>query len=232
MRASNPPLPAAIPGFPRENPVVTTAIGNATVLGVAVFSGSAASLIAYNKMRLRHRAERGTPPARSVNPINAQQSKRFATRRLSKNSGPPRVSPVAAAGAVSPWDERGPWAAAQAGAGREGRVRTITPRPFTPSAAADDKTVLVAAHQPADAATARNGLRLPPGDDETLAGFVLDQSGRGPRVGEDSAWETAVPSGHYAPGTANQTARANPGLPGLFTNTINSDGTEESEQPL
>ncbi len=231
MRASNPPLPAAIPGCPRENPVVTTAIGNATVLGVAAFSGSAASLIAYTRVRSRHRAECGTPPARSVTPITAQPRKRFATRRLSKNSGPPRVSPVAAAIAVSPWDERGPWAAAQAGAGRGGRVRPITPRPFIPRAAANDKTVLVAAPQPAAEANARNGLRLPPGDDETLAGFVLNQSGRRPRVGEDSAWATPVPSGH-APGTANQTARANPGLPGLFTNTINSDGTEESEQPL
>jgi putative hemolysin len=53
----------------------------------------------------------------------------------------------------------------------------------------DDKTVLVEAQMNIDDANEELGLNLPNGPYETLAGFVLDQLGRVPRVGEQFRWD-------------------------------------------
>jgi putative hemolysin len=54
----------------------------------------------------------------------------------------------------------------------------------------DDKTILVEAHMHINDANDDLGLDLPHGNYETLAGFVLDQLGRVPRVGETLRWNS------------------------------------------
>lgn len=111
MRASVPPYQETIPGLHIEDPVITTAIIIAAVLVVAFFSSSEASLISYNKVRMRHLAESGNTTARIVEQINAQHSKLFATILLSENSFIIFASSVASAFAVSRWGESGALAA-------------------------------------------------------------------------------------------------------------------------
>jgi CBS domain containing-hemolysin-like protein len=111
MSASLPPFQETIPGLHIEDPVITTAIIIAAVLVVAFFSSSEASLISYNKVRMRHLAESGNPTARIVEQINAQHSKLFATILLSENSFIIFASSIASAFAVSRWGERGALAA-------------------------------------------------------------------------------------------------------------------------
>ena len=179
MRASYPPLPEVLPGVPSEDPVVTTAIVSAAARAGAFFSSTAASLISYDKVRMRHLAESGTPTARIVNPINAQHSPLFAPIRLSKNNVLSRATSVAHAYPVSHWDARRALAAALAMAGWAGSFRTR-----------DDKTVLVEAPRPRDEADDNPRRIRVQGDHETLAGFVLNQLGCGPRVGETLRRET------------------------------------------
>jgi CBS domain containing-hemolysin-like protein len=54
----------------------------------------------------------------------------------------------------------------------------------------DDKTILVEAQMHINDANDDLGLDLPQGNYETLAGFVLDQLGRVPRVGETLRWNS------------------------------------------
>ncbi|HLF08364.1 MAG TPA: hemolysin family protein [Dehalococcoidia bacterium] len=55
------------------------------LLGVAFFSSSEISLVALNRIRVRHRAEEGHPGARAAQQIAAQHDKFFATILMSEN---------------------------------------------------------------------------------------------------------------------------------------------------
>jgi putative hemolysin len=107
MKASAPVPQESLPFIQIDDPVVTTIIIIVAIIIVAFFSSSEASLISYNKVRMRHLAEEGNATARVVEQINAQHSKLFATILLSENAFIIFASSVASAFAVSRWHETG-----------------------------------------------------------------------------------------------------------------------------
>ena len=107
MSASPAALQESLPFLRIDDPVVTAVIVVIAIVIVAFFSSSEASLLNYNKVRMRHLAEKGNATARIVEQINAQHSRLFATILLSENSFIIFASSVAAAYATSLWQANG-----------------------------------------------------------------------------------------------------------------------------
>src|SRR5947209_4704459 len=65
--------------------IISIALIAFALLGVAFFSSSEISLIALNRIRVRHRAEEGHPGARAAQRVASQPDKFFASITMSEN---------------------------------------------------------------------------------------------------------------------------------------------------
>ena len=102
MKAAVPALPASLPFILSDDPTVKAVILVAALMIVAFFSHSAASVISYDKVKVRLRplAKEGNPTARIVEQINGQPSTRCAT--IPRVERPFSSFPAVVAAALAP----------------------------------------------------------------------------------------------------------------------------------